>query len=189
MAFLFAIFFAYLVAPVVQLLMRSLKLSRGSAIATIYLLIFLGLAVLFLFIGPDIAHEAKKLAETLPNLYQKIASGQIAWQLGAEHGWSYKTRLRIQQFLAAHGSAIDSASRDFTARFERLGRNAWWLLVIPVLAVFFLNDGDTFRQAGIRMFEQERREFIEGVVDNVHQMLARYMRSQIYSRLCRWQRT
>ncbi len=179
-AFLFAIFFAYLVAPVVQLLMRSLKLSRVSAIATVYLLIFVGLAVLFLFIGPDIQHDAEKLTDTLPNLYQKIATGQIAWQLGAEHGWSYESRRRIQMLLAAHSGEIDSAARGGAARLAHLGGNAWWLVLIPVLAVFFLKDGDRFRQTALRMFERpNHREFIEGAIDNVHQMLAYYIRSQI----------
>ena len=120
-AFLFAVFFAYLIDPVVQLVGRRLKLRRGPSIAVVYLVLFLLLAVLFLYVGPSMIREAGILADTLPQLYQKIASGQIAWQLGAQHGWSYATKLRIQQFLAGHSDDILALASYFAARFGGIG--------------------------------------------------------------------
>lgn len=179
-SFVFAIFFAYLVYPVVQFVSRRLNISRGKAIAAVYLVIFAGLAVLFLFIGPQIVREGEKLAKTLPNLYEKIASGQIAFQIGAQHGWSYDTKLKIQQFLAGHRDAIINAAQDFGTRLARVGKNAWWLVLIPILAVFFLKDGEQFRSSVLEVFERRRqREFVESVIDDVHVMLAHYIRAQL----------
>src|SRR5580693_5071044 len=60
MAFLFAIFFAYLMSPVVSQLERFLH-GRGRAIALIYLLL-LGLVVLFFAsMGPRIGREGARL--------------------------------------------------------------------------------------------------------------------------------
>ncbi len=179
-AFLFAIFFAYLVDPLVELVGRWLKTSRGKAIALVYLVIFVGLGVLFVFIGPNIVQEARKLIETLPALYDKIASGQIAWQLGMQHGWSRETIQRLQQFLASHNDTIMRIARDFGTRLAGIGKNAWWLVLIPILAVFFLKDGSAFSAAILDFFERRRqRELVQGVIEDVHVMLAHFIRAQL----------
>lgn len=179
-AFLFAIFFAYLIDPVVRFVNRRTKLTRGAAIGVVYLAVFLLLAALLLFIGPGMVHEASKLADTLPDLYQKVASGQIAWQIGAQHGWSYETKVRIQQFLAGHSDDIIRIARDFASHLAQSGRNAWWLALIPILAIFFLKDGEQFGQAVVNVFARQRqREFMEGVINDLNLMLAHYIRSQL----------
>src|SRR5512142_3187661 len=80
-AFLFAIFFAYLVDPAVSRLQRWTR-SRGTAIAVIYLLIVLALGIFFFFVGPRIGHEAQKLTESLPNLLTRVNSGEIVEDIG-----------------------------------------------------------------------------------------------------------
>src|ERR1051326_8066480 len=84
-AFLFAVFFAYLVDPAVSRVAKWTR-GRGSAIAIIYLLIVALLATFFFFVGPTIGHEAQRLTASLPALLEKVTSGQIAQQFGAEHG-------------------------------------------------------------------------------------------------------
>ena len=59
-AFLFAVFFAYLVDPAVSRVQRWTK-SRGIAIAVIYALIVILLATFFFFVGPNIGRETQKL--------------------------------------------------------------------------------------------------------------------------------
>lgn len=178
--FLFAIFFAYLLDPIVEFIGKRLKIGRGKSIALVYLGVFAGLAVLFLFIGPRIVQEGEKLAKTLPQLYAKVSSGQIAWQIGAQHGWSYETKQQIQQWLAGHRDTISHFASTFGAHLARLGRNAWWLALIPILAVFFLQDGRRFGDAILEIFERRRqREFVDAVLNDVHLMLAHYIRAQL----------
>lgn len=179
-AFLFAIFFAYLIDPLVGQVGKRLKITRGRAIAIVYIGVFAALGVLFGFIGPHIVQEAQKLSNTLPVLYQKIASGQIAWQVGREHGWSGETMQRIQQFLATHNDAIINMARDFGTRLASAGKNAWWLVLIPILAVFFLRDGAELTASIVQFFERRRqREFVKGALSDVHVMLAHFIRAQL----------
>ncbi len=179
-AFLFAIFFAYLVNPVVQFVMRRARTSRGKAIAAVYLVIFAGLAVLLLSIGPHIVREGERLSKTFPELYEKIASGQIAWQIGSEHGWSRETQARLQQFLAGHRDSIVRIAQNFGMRLARLGSNAWWLVLIPILAVFFLKDGEKFMQSAVEEFQRRRQQqFVEDFLTDLHFMLAHYIRAQL----------
>ena len=83
-AFLFAIFFAYLMSHLVSYLEKLLH-GRALAIAVIYA-ILLGLVVLFFIsTGPRIGRESARLGQSLPAL-SRLSSGQIAEQLGQEHG-------------------------------------------------------------------------------------------------------
>src|SRR5437588_2602132 len=64
-AFLFAIFFAYLVDPAVSRLEKLVR-GRGRAIAIIYLLLLALLGTFFFFVGPQIARQAQHLSSSLP---------------------------------------------------------------------------------------------------------------------------
>ena len=81
MAFLFAIFFAYLVEPAVSRVEKWTG-RRGAAIAAIYLLLVILLVTTFFFVGPKIAREAQKLGEALPTLLDQVGSGSIAVTIG-----------------------------------------------------------------------------------------------------------
>ena len=93
-AFLFAIFFAYLVDPAVSRVEQWVK-GRGRAIGVIYLLLVTLLATFFFFVGPQIARQGQRLSESLPKLLETVSSGQIAEQIGKEQGWSVHTRAQL----------------------------------------------------------------------------------------------
>src|SRR5262245_61804918 len=77
-AFLFAIFFAYLIDPAVSRLERLVR-GRGRSIAIIYSLLLILLATFFFFVGPQIAHQTQRLSESLPELLEQVGSGRIAY--------------------------------------------------------------------------------------------------------------
>src|SRR5262252_345363 len=79
-AFIFAVFFAHLLEPVVGRFQGWFHVSRGKAVAITYLAIFGGLAVFGITLGPRIVDQGQRLSETLPSLFEKIRTGSIAWQ-------------------------------------------------------------------------------------------------------------
>src|SRR5579864_9644924 len=89
-AFLFAIFFAYLMSPLVSNLEKLLK-SRGLAIAVIYTLLVGMVVLFFVSMGPKVTREGTRLGQSLPALLSKVSSGQLAEQLGEQHGWNFRT--------------------------------------------------------------------------------------------------
>ncbi len=178
--FLFAIFFAYLIEPLVERASAWAKVSRGKAIAIVYLVIFGGLALFLLLAGPRMAHEGSRLAHSLPNLYEKISSGQIAWQIGAQHGWSRETEAKLQQFLVEHRDSVLHWASRFAERVAAIGQNAWWLALIPILAIFFLKDGRKFADDVVELLERRRqRQFVRGIMEDVNTMLAHFIRAQM----------
>lgn len=181
--FLFAIFFAYLLYPAVLFVQRWSRLSRGSrdwAIVQVYFVLLICLVGIGLGIGPRLVDEGRHLAAALPGLIDKFTSGQIAWTIGGNRGWSYETQLRIQQFLAGHRDAMIAWAQHFGGRATLLLSNAIWLVLIPILAIFFLRDGQEMAEQSIRMADMRReRVFVRGIVDDMNEMLAGYIRAQL----------
>ena len=185
-AFLFAVFFAYLVDPAVSRVQKWTK-SRGRSIAVIYLLIVVFLGTFFFFVGPKIGHEAQKLTESLPALLERVSSGQIAEQIGAEHGLSKATRNQLSSFLASHRDALLSLAQRAGLRVAEAAQQSWLLIVVPILAGFFLKDGSAISQVALSFVHTKpQREFLQGVLSDMNQMLAQFIRAQIILAALSW---
>jgi predicted PurR-regulated permease PerM len=178
-AFLFAIFFAYLVDPAVSRIEKWVR-SRGRAIAVIYLLIVVLLVTFFFFVGPQIGREAQILGESLPKLLDRVSSGQIAVDIGHEHGWSGATIQRLKEFLAGHKKDLGGIAQRVGLRVAEVARQSWLLIVVPILAAFFLKDGRSFSEVLLSLVQSRpQREFLEGVLSDLNQMLAQFIRAQL----------
>ncbi len=177
-AFLFAIFFAYLMSPLVSQLEKVLH-GRGVAIAVIYSLL-LGLVVLFFVaMGPRIGKESTKLVQSLPALDQ-LSSGQIAEQLGQQHGWNAKIVDLLRNYLASHSDEIAKLAQRVGLRVAEAAKQAWLLVVVPLLSIFFLKDGRAFSEILLGMVHSRpQRELLQGVLSDLNQMLAHFIRAQL----------
>jgi predicted PurR-regulated permease PerM len=178
-AFLFAIFFAYLMSPLVSYLEKLLR-GRGRAIAVIYVLL-IGLVVVFLFaVGPKVTREGAKLGQSLPALLQQVSSGQFAQQLGSEHGWNEKSTELVQSFLANHSEEITQFAQRVGIRVADVAKQAWLLFIVPLLSIFFLRDGRAFSDILLSLVQSRpQRELLEGVLNDLNQMLAHFIRAQL----------
>jgi predicted PurR-regulated permease PerM len=178
-AFLFAIFFAYLVDPAVSRIERWLH-SRAAAIALIYLLLGGLLFTFFFFVGPQIGRQTKRFTEAFPNLLNEGNFAGIVSGIAQQHGWNGATFQQIEQFLADHQSGLASVAQHIGLRVAEMAQQSWLLIVVPILAVFFLKDGRGFSEV-ILAFPDSRpqREFLEGVLDDMNQMLAQFIRAQL----------
>jgi predicted PurR-regulated permease PerM len=178
-AFLFAIFFAYLVDPAVSRVEKWVR-GRGRAIAAIYLLLVILLITFFFFVGPRIAHQAQRLSESLPTLTSGDSFQRIADRLGQEHGWSQPTINQIKTFLTAHKRELNSFAQRAGIRVAELAQQSWLLILVPILAALFLKDAGSFREVLLGFVSSRpQREFIEGVLGDLNQMLAHFIRAQL----------
>jgi predicted PurR-regulated permease PerM len=178
MAFLFAIFFAYLMSPLVSHLEKLLR-GRGFAIAVIYLLL-LGVVVLFFIsMGPRIGRESARLSQSIPDL-AKLSSGQIAEQLGEEHGWNSRMFELLRDYLASHSDEIEKLAQNVGLRVADVAKQAWLLVVVPLLSIFFLKDGRAFSEVLLALVQSRpQRELLQGVLSDLNQMLAHFIRAQL----------
>jgi predicted PurR-regulated permease PerM len=178
-AFLFAIFFAYLMSPLVNRLERLLK-GRGRAIAVIYSLLIVLVVVFFVVVGPKVTREGAKLGQSVPVLLANLSSGEIARQVGANHGWSLNTTEFVQGFLISHQDEITQLAQRIGLRVADLAKQAWLFFVVPLLSIFFLKDGRGFSDFLLSTIQSRpQREFLENVLNDLNQMLAHFIRAQL----------
>jgi predicted PurR-regulated permease PerM len=184
--FLFAIFFAYLINPAVGRL-EKLVHSRVWSITIIYFLLLLGLAVFGFLVGPRIARQSARLGESLPVLMDKAGTsqfsgqiGQLAAQIGKEHGWTKDTQKRIQGFLISHRDDLSALAQRIAFRAAEAAQQVWLLFLVPILAIFFLRDGGSFHEVLVALVQSRtQREFLEDVLQDLNQMLAQFIRAQL----------
>jgi predicted PurR-regulated permease PerM len=179
-AFLFAIFFAYILEAPVSRLQKWLKGSRPTAIAVVYLLFAGGLVLTLSLLGPPVIDEANKLMHQAPELEAKLSSGALLQQLGARHGWNGAITEWINHYLDNHRGELISATQNFVLRAVKSIQNTWWLLLVPILAIFFLKDGHQLSQNIINSVEGDRnRRMVAETVQEMDSMLGHFIRAQL----------
>ena len=178
-AFLFAIFFAYLMSPLVNSLEKILR-GRGRAIAVIYVLLLGLVVVFFVLMGPRVTREGAKLGKSVPDLLTRLSSGEITEKLSQQHGWSRATTGYVQSFLVSHKDEITQMAQRIGLRVADVAKEAWLLFVVPLLSIFFLKDGRAFSDFLLSTIESRpQREFLENVLNDLNQMLAHFIRAQL----------
>lgn len=178
--FLFALLFAYLFEPVVGRIQPWVRNSRALSILIVYILLFFILTMTGFLIGPRVFSEGQRLGQSLPSLYEKVASGNIAFLIGSRHGWSYETSLRLQTLLASHQQEIVTVVSRSGAKVASLLTNVGWIVIIPILGVFFLKDKHDFRVSLQNLIlDTRKREFLSRLIVDVDQMLSQFVRAQL----------
>lgn len=174
-----AVFFAYMLSPIVGLVERFIPKRRALALGLVYIFLVGGLIGLGFALVPTLAAEATSLAMKLPTL---INSGKVA-TLPLP---SWLEPMRDQVMTALHKEAanlqasvvpfIQSASTQILSGVGAIIP----LILIPILAFFFLKDARVIRSALLDLFDTEtRRHTVDAILDETHTMLQSYIRSLI----------
>lgn len=186
-----AIFFAYLIDPLVKLIRRPFKdrnieriMPRSLAIVIAYLIVFTVLGVAIAYLTPKIANQAREFAERLPEYARSVQEGivdlnQRLDRIRISESVQKEINLRIQGVVTVTGAYL-------TALVGLIALDvityAPWLLLVPILAFFFLKDVNLLRLSVLRIFPSGKwRARIESVMSDVNSTLAAYTRAQLIS--------
>ena len=182
--FLFAVFFAYLLDPVVKFLQRHslfFRNLRGPAVVEVYLTFVILVAVAGYSAAPGLARNTAKLIDNMPVVLNGLATGEIATDLRGKYGWSEEQEFRLRAFLARHREEIQALAPAVDRYFSSTAQVVGWLLLVPILAIFFLRDGGHIADILIQLvFPAKRRPGIRALADQLHIMLTRYIRAQVF---------
>ena len=181
--FVLAVFFAYLIDPVVKFLQRHslfFRNLRGPAVVEVYLAFVVLIALLGYAFAPGLGRTTVKLVDEAPVLLDSLSTGDIATELGGKYGWSEEQEFRFRAFLSRHRVDIQGLVRGVDRYLSNAAQVLGWLLLIPVLAIFFLRDGDHIADVLIQVFfPADRRPGIRALANELHIMLTRYIRAQV----------
>ena len=178
--FILALLLAYLLSPLVNLLDRVLKgRTRTPALALAYVIFVGAAALLIIEVGSDVVAQANTLAKTLP---QMLAT----WQQPSPHATpeinSLKDELlgRLRTEVAKRSTDLVAALPEFGLKFLTVASEVVYIVIIPILAFFFLKDAHAMRDHLVEFVDQgPRRELLEELMADVNLLLAHYMRALV----------
>ena len=183
--FIFAILFAYLIDPVVGFLQRHslfFKDLRRPAVVEVYLILLLLTAFAGHAVAPQLISINSKIVGTLPVMIEDLSTGDIATTVGQKYGWSEAEERGLKAFLARHREDTDNFARSI----EQLTSNALLVLaVVPILAIFFLRDGERMAGALIQIISTEANHLtIRAIADELNATLRKYIRAKVSLGVC-----
>jgi len=178
--FSFAILFAYLMNPIVRFLQRHslfFKNLRGPHVLEAYLALIVFTAVLSHGLFPHFRKNAGQLLAAVPTMTDRVASGEIASNLGNNLGWADEQADQIRTFLQRHRANVEGAA----AKIEQFAPAAVaGFVVIPILAIFFLSDGENLANQVVHLVStKENQAAVRSLADELHVMLQRYIRAKV----------
>jgi len=181
--FTLAIFFAYMLAPVVRFIdyrLSGRRLPRGAVLALAYLLLVAVLAGVGFLIGSVVSDQAANLAENLPKLVQQRDPMQSIW---LPH-WLEPLRARILEAIRGQLATWDShafpilkkAVTELLTHVEVV----LFLVLIPILGFFFLKEGTRLKDAVlVWTSEGSARLKFDEILADVHVLLGSYIRALV----------
>jgi predicted PurR-regulated permease PerM len=178
--FAFSILFAYLINPAVRFLQRHslfFKNLRGPHVLEAYLALIVFIVLLSHGLFPQFRKNAGHLLAAVPTLTDRVSSGEIASNLGNNLGWADEQADQIRTFFQRHRSNIER----FVGEIERSAPGVLaGILVIPILAIFFLSDGENLANQVIHLVStKENRPAVRSLADELHVVLQRYIRAKV----------
>lgn len=178
--FAFSILFAYLINPVVRFLQRHslfFKNLRGPHVVEAYLAFLFLVALVGHTVAPELQRHPDRFLQKIPAFADRISSGEIASDLGPNLGWSDGQSLRLRAFLLEHRAEI----QKFVGQIEQFASTAvGGILVIPILAIFFLSDGENITKQFIRLVSNERNyQAVQSLAAELDFTLQRYIRAKV----------
>lgn len=181
-----AVSFAYLMEPLVKLIsglsekMNSGKaMPRSIAIAVAYLIVFSVLGSSIAAIAPLAVAQAQEFGANLPGyiatLQERFGSVSARFRYSLPQGMQENITTKLSDFA---GGATGSVGEFLLGLVLYLP----WLVLIPILAFFFLKDINLFRVSLLRVMPHgDWRTRVEAILEDFNQTLAAYARAQLIS--------
>ncbi|MGO9009820.1 MAG: AI-2E family transporter [Bryobacteraceae bacterium] len=173
--FILALLFAYLLSPLVSLLARIFpgRRRRTPALALAYVIVVGIAAGLGFQIGARVVDEATALARKFPAMAQ-------SWQqpLPNDHSLQAQIVEKARAELAARSSSLIAELPQYGLKLLSIATNAIYVVIIPILAFFFLKDAPLIREHVLDLMEEGPRRVLFGdLISDVHLLLAHYIRA------------
>jgi predicted PurR-regulated permease PerM len=161
------------------------KMSFTLALALVYLVLIGLIVVLALTVGTRIAFEANSLATRLPDLLknrdwiQSIPLPSVLEPVRA------KIVEMLQDELSSGGKDIMPYLRNFGGQLLSGVRYIAYVVVAPILAFFFLKDGQRMRQDIVEsLAEGPQRAMVDGILTDINKLLGEYIRALVLLSAC-----
>jgi predicted PurR-regulated permease PerM len=179
-----AIFFAYLIAPLVEFVRRPFNMlghkramPRGLAIGIVYVVIFGSLVLLVSLLYPSVKSQVEEFVKQVPQYVANAKQSNIAQRLNGRYlQLPHSTREVIQAKLSETQGEAGQALLGLAGLVLYLP----WFVLVPILGFFLLKDADSFRRSALQMLPSGRWRWRgDEFFQDVNSTLAAYIRAQL----------
>jgi predicted PurR-regulated permease PerM len=177
--FVVALLFAYLLWPLVNFLDQRLPgRSKVPSLAIVYLLLLGVMIVIGTLVGSRIAVQANALAARIPELLSKLEQPVVS---GSGQGLGVKIIAEIQRQMATHSRDLVGLVSTALLNVASHAKTLLFIVLVPILSFFFLKDGRKLLSSFLTVVTKEsHREILTDITDDLHLLLAKYMRSLVF---------
>jgi len=179
--FMIAVLFAYLLIPLVDAVNHYTprRVSGTFSLAIVYLMLVGFIVALGLTVGSRIADEANSLAVRLPDL---LKNREWIDRIPLPY-WLEPARARMVQWLQEE---INTGGKDILPYVKSFGgqlitgaRYILYIVLVPIVAFFFLKDGRKIRQDIIDSLDEPNQLVVEEILDDINRLLGQYIRALV----------
>jgi predicted PurR-regulated permease PerM len=183
---IFAIFFAYLILPVVVRVQHLLRtagtpagVSLGAAIGVVYLLLGGSLLLAGTMLVPKLTQQLADIAGQAPEYATALRSWGDEWSAYERARLPDVFRTRLDTWIASGSEAAVSHAQAFALALLGVLTYIPWLVLIPVLAFFLLKDADQIRYYGLYALPPRLRGPGYQIVQELNTAMSSYVRAQL----------
>mgnify|MGYP003321722723 FL=1 len=195
--FVIGIVLTYLLYPIVRIVEKVLpgktlypKLSRGIAIAIVYLLAIVLLVVGFLLIIPPLFSQSTDLIGKLPVFVTEAINSVEGWNKEYSNSLPEPLQYEIGGILAAIGWLIDNLGvivlsylQSFIGRVAVAAVHAFslviGLIVVPIFVFYLLKDREKVRDSVIDVFPSDSQIHVVHILRILNRVVGAYVRAQV----------
>ncbi len=182
-----SVFFAYLVAPLVDFLRRPIRIGsrewvmpRVIAISFSYLIIVAAVIAAIYLILPSLAGQFPEFAQQARGYWKSVGDSTQRWneylRLRMPGPVMDAINRQVPEIVQAVGNTVSEVAKGMVLWLAYLP----WLVLIPVLSFFFLKDAEAFRRSALQMLPRGRWRWRgDEFFQDVSSTLAAYTRAQL----------
>lgn len=182
-----AMFFAYVVAPLVRfaehpfrIAGRPRRLSRGLAIGLVYVVILGSAGAGTVILLPTLTEQLGEAVSRAPVYAESFRAWAQGWSRYYERArLPVEVREGINRSALQIGDAVLEYARGSLIAIVGIASYVPWLILVPILAFFFLKDADGFRRSAVLALPQRIRRRGYELFKELNTTLAAYIRAQL----------
>jgi predicted PurR-regulated permease PerM len=181
MLFVIALFFAYLVFPLVRRLNERLPL--GLSILLVYVLIVIFGAAIAQLIVPALVADVQGAVKAIPGLVTQVGhiisdpnNKYVKWLPPDEKMYLIALPTQLAGFL--QNNAFDTASKTLTVLLSTVSILAT-VIVVPVLAAYMLLDAESLKSNFLGLIPQKLHAKTESIIADLDQVVGGFIRGQL----------
>ncbi len=181
---------AYVLLPVARLMERAMPwrkgrpgLSRGIAVAVIFVAVLGILAGLLALVIPPTVEQGQRFAEEFPAFFHSARLTVESWLARYTEQIPPDMRAQIEESLAGAGGTVTDAAWNVVSQTVRVVSGSFafilGLATAPVLIFYLMKDSSAIRESLYLPFPSGLRPYLQDALDIADRTMGAYIRGQL----------